>query len=126
MKKEKEIFVYAVFKNPITLEYVATVFAGQTETTYGIGNIWTLLPKSEKVSFSFPSVRQAKKFIRQSFRDEDSLEYACIVVDGKIKGIWWTHTKKHIETITISRFTHELWTNGGVVANRIFKGLWSD
>lgn len=126
MKDKKEIFVYAVFKNPSTLEYTATIFGGQLRIKRDVFNVWNLLSDLEKGSFNFPSVRQAKKLIRQSFHDENPPEYACIVVDDKMKGIWWTHTKKHIETITVSRFKRELWANGGVVADEIFKGLWSD
>lgn len=126
MKKEKKIFVYAVFKDSVSLKYEASVFAGQVEIKGDICNVWYTFPALGKVWFNFPSVRQAKKLIRQTFCGEEAPEYACIVVDGKIKGIWWTHTKKHIETITISRFKRELWANGGVVADEIFKGLWSN
>ncbi len=126
MKKEKEIFVYAVFKDSISLRYEAYVFAGQTHEGLEVLNAWFKFPTKKRFAFNFPSVRQAKKFIRQAFCDEKSPEYACIMVDGKMKGIWWTHTKKHIETITISRFKRELWANGGVVADEIFKELWRD
>ncbi len=126
MKKEKEIFVYAVFKNPASLKYEAVVFAGQGSDNFDTYNVW--LPISKKIDYAvnFPSVRQAKKFIRQAFCDEVAPEYACIVVNGKMKGIWWTHTKKHIETISISQFKRELWENAGVVADELFKGLWRD
>lgn len=126
IKKEKEISVYAVLKDFVTLEYKGVVFSGQVEIANDTYNVWNELSAKENLSFNFPSVRQAKQFIRQAFCDEQAPEYACIVVNGKMKGIWWTHTKKRIETITVSRFKRELWANGGVVANEIFKGLWSD
>lgn len=126
MKKETKIFVYAVFKDSITLEYKAVVFSNQVEIASDTYNVWSTFPTLEKAFFNFPSVRQAKKLIRQAFCDERAPEYACIVVDGKMKGIWWTHTKKHIETITVSQFKRELFANGGVVADEIFKDLWSD
>ncbi len=126
MKKEKKIFVYAVFENLITLKYESAVFSGQVETVNGTFNVWGNLPTKTSYFFNLSSVRQAKKLIRQAFCVEGAPEYACIVVNGKIKGIWWTHTKKHIETISISQFKRELWINGGVVADEIFKDLWRD
>lgn len=124
MKKEKEIFVYGVFKDSVTLLYRAFVFAGQLSNGSDVNNIWFQFPTKKKFAFNFPSVRQAKKFIRQAFCDEPTPEYACIMVDGKMKGLWWTHTKKHIETITANQFEQELFTNGGGLANSAFMGLW--
>ncbi len=126
MKKEKEIFVYVIFKDSVSLQYLAFVFAGQLYEGSEISNIWFKFPTNKKFAFNFPSVRQAKKFIRKAFHDEESPEYACIIVDGKMKGIWWTHTKKHIETITVSQFEHELFTNSGVFVNETSMGLWRD
>ena len=124
MKKEKKIFIYAVFKDLVTLKYKAVVFSGQCNDGPNVYDIWLPIPRKNKYAFNFSSVRQAKKFIRQAFCDERAPEYACIVVDDKIKGIWWTHTKKHIETITTGRFMREFWSNSGTVAADIFKGLW--
>lgn len=126
MKKEKEIFIYAVFKDSVTLKYRVFVFAGQVHEGSDVQNVWFQFPTKKKFAFNLPSVRQAKKFIRQAFCDKQAPEYACIMVNGKIKGIWWTHTKKHIETITINQFERELFTNGGGLENAIFMGLWRD
>lgn len=126
MKKEKEIFVCAIFKDFISLRYEAYVFAGQAPENLEVSNVWFKIPTKKGFAFNFPSVRQAKKCIRQVFGDEPSPEYACIIVDGEIKGHWWTHTKKHIETMTVSQFKRELWVNSGVVADELFKELWRD
>lgn len=126
MKKEKEIFVYVVFKDSITLFYSVFVFSGQVYEGSDVQNVWFQFPTKKKFAFNFPSVRQAKKFIRQAFCDEQTPEYACIMVNGKMKGIWWTHTKKHIETITVSQFEYELFTNGGGLKNATSIGLWRD
>lgn len=124
MKKEKEIFVYGVFKNFDTLEYKIFVFGGQVYDGSNIQNVWFQFTTKKKFAHNFPSVAQAKKFIRQSFRTDDPPEYACIIIDGKIRGDGWTHTKKHIETIPISRFKRGVWVNSGVVLDEIFKGVW--
>ncbi len=126
MKKEKEIFVYVIFDDSISLRYEAYVYAGRLIEDSKLLNVWFKFPAKKRFAFNFPSVRQAKRFIREAFCDEDSPEYACIMVDGKMKGIWWTHTKKHIETITVSQFEHELFTNSGVSVNEISMGLWRD
>lgn len=126
MKKEKEIFVYAIFKDFNSLQYEAYVFAGQAPKNLEVSNVWFKFPTKKRFAFNFPSVQQAKKCIKQVSSDEPSPEYACIIVDGEIKGIWWTHIKKHIETITVSQFKRELWANGGVVADELFKELWRD
>lgn len=126
MKKEKEIFVYAVFKDSITLFYKVFVFSGPVYKGSDVQNVWFQFPTKKKFAFNFPSVRQAKKLIRQAFCDEQAPEYACIMVNGKMKGIWWTHTKKHIETITVSQYEYELFTNGGGLKNATSIGLWRD
>ena len=126
MKKEKKIFVYAIFKDAITMKYEAKLFAGQYIDNFGIYYVWFPTLRNGKYAFNFPSVRKAKKLIRKVLCDKIPPEYACIVVNGKLENTWWTHTKKHIETMAASKFKHELFTNSGVVAEEIFKGLWSE
>lgn len=126
MKKEKKFFVCAIFKNVITMKYEVKFFAAYYIDNLGINYVWYTIPKNYKYAFNFPSVRKAKKLIRTVLCNERPPEYACIVVNGKLENTWWTHSKKHIEIITASQFKRELFANSGVVAEEIFKELWSE
>lgn len=126
MKKEKKIFVYAIFKDAITMKYEVKFFAAYYIDNLGTNYVWSTTLRNHKFVFNFPSVRKAKKLIRTVLCNERPPEYACIVVNGKLENTWWTHTKKHIETMAASKFKRELFANSGVIAEEIFKGLWSE
>lgn len=125
-KREKEIYVFAIFKDNVTYKYKAVSFAGRLPNGKFIKNCWCVLPASKKFTFNFHSLRLAKKFIRDVFRDEYSPEYACIQINGVQKGLWWTHTKKHVEMIDENILRERLFTNAGTSLEELFEKVWSD